>query len=145
MQMPIATGFKLLLIEPCDDFRSIMTVLLDLAGCEVRSANDSMTGLAIAATFQPDLVLTELIGVGGLDIARQLTSIPEAKDAHVIALTSLYWIGIEEEAANAGFTKYLLKPTEFDSLVQVLTSLATLHGKKLQLSNFVSPPASVVQ
>lgn len=143
--MSIATGFKLLLIEPCDDFRSIMNVLLDLAGCEVRSASDSTTALAIAATFQPDMVLTELAGVGGFDIAQQLKAIPEVKDADIVALTSLYWIGIEAEAANAGFTQFLLKPTAFDSLVQVLTSLATLHGKTLQLFNFVSPSASARQ
>lgn len=143
--MPITTGFKLLLIEPCDDFRSIMTVLLDLAGCEVRAAGDRTTGLHIAAIFQPDIVLTELVGVGGFDIARLLKSIPEARDIDVVAMTSLYWRGIETEAVKAGFTEYLLKPTAFDALVQVLMSLATLHGKRLQPCKFVRSPASVLE
>lgn len=143
--MSTATGFKLLLIEPCDDFRSIMTVLLELAGCEVRSASNSTTALAIAATFQPDMILTELAGVGGFEIAQQLKLIPQAKDAHIVALTSFYWSGIEAEAANAGFTQYLLKPAAFDSLIQVLASLAMLRGKKLQLVNFAGPSASFIQ
>lgn len=133
--MSTATTFKLLLIEPCEDFRSIMTVLLELAGCDVKCASDSTTALAIAATFWPDMILTELVGVGGFEISHQLRSVPEAKDAHIVALTSLYWAGIEAEARDAGFTHYLLKPTAFDSLVQVLTTLAKLHGKKLQLAN----------
>ena len=137
--MSVPAGFRILLIEPCEDFRTILTILLDVAGCEVRSAGDSTTGLAIARVFQPDMVLTELVGVGGLEIARQLNSIPEAKNTYVVALTSLYRIGIEVEAVKAGFTKYMLKPTSFDSLVQALTTLATLRGKKLQLCNFLSP------
>jgi CheY-like chemotaxis protein len=140
--MHTATGFKLLLIEPCDDFRSIMTALLEIAGCEVRSTESREEALAIAAEFQPDMVLTELAGVGGLEIARQLQSILEPKDAHIIALTSLYWSGIEAEATKAGFTRYLLKPTAFDSLIQVLTSLAVLHGKNLRLFNCEEPLAS---
>ncbi len=143
--MSRATGCKLLLIEPCDDFRSIMTVLLDLAGCEVRSASDRMTALATAATFQPDIVLTELTGVGGLEIAQQLRSTPGTRDAHIVALTSLYWIGIEAEAADNGFTQFLLKPAAFESLVQVLSSLAALHGKHLKLTNFTSPPTNALQ
>lgn len=143
--MSIAEGFRILLIEPCEDFRTILTLLLELAGCEVRSAGDSTTGLAIARVFQPDMVLTELVGVGGLDIARQLNSIPEVKDTYVVALTSLYRSGIEAEAVKAGFTKYMLKPTAFDSLVQALTTLATLRGKRLQLSSFVTPSAALLQ
>ncbi|WP_292038167.1 response regulator [Massilia sp. UBA6681] len=143
--MSTATGFKLLLIEPCDDFRSIMTVLLELAGCEVRSVSNSTTALAIAATFKPDMILTELAEVDGLEIAHQLKSIPQVKDAHIVALTSFYWTGIEAEAANAGFTQYLLKPAAFDSLIQILASLALLHGKKLQLVNFAGSSTSVQQ
>lgn len=136
--MPTSTSFKLLLIEPCDDFRSILVTLLDLAGCEVRSVSNGTSALTVAATFQPDMILTELTGVGGFEIAQQLKAIPQVNDADIVALTSFYWVGVEAEAANAGFTHYLLKPATFDALIHVVTSLAMLHGKKLR-SGIVEP------
>lgn len=135
-------AFKLLLIEPCDDCRSLMTVLLELAGCEVRSASNGVTGVTIAKTFQPDMILTELAGVGGFEIAQQLKLVQEAKHIHIVALTSFYWSGIETEAATAGFSQYLLKPTAFDSLIQVLASLAMRSGKKLSTVHFADHSAS---
>lgn len=60
------------------------------------------------------MILTDLAGVGGLGIAKQLKSIPQATNTHIAALTSFHWTGIEAEAANAGFTQYLLNPAAFD-------------------------------
>lgn len=79
------------------------------------------------------MILTELTGVGGIDIARHLKAIPEVESASIVALTTLYWPGIELEAATAGFAHYLLKPVAFDPLIKVITSLATLHGEDVQL------------
>jgi CheY-like chemotaxis protein len=138
--MPTSTSFKLLLIEPCEDFRSILVTLLELAGCEVRSVSNGTSALTVAAMFQPDMILTELAGFGGFEIARQLKAIPQVNDADIVALTGFYWAGIEAEAANAGFTHYLLKPATFDSLIHVVTSLAMLHGKKLRPADIVESP-----
>lgn len=143
--MPTSTSFKLLLIEPCDDFRSILVTLLELVGCEVRSVSNSTSALTVGATFQPDMILTELAGVGGFEIAQQLKSIPQMNDADIVALTSFYWVGIEAETANAGFTHYLLKPVTFDSLIHVVASLAILHGKKLRRPNIVDPSATLLR
>jgi CheY-like chemotaxis protein len=131
--MSTATGFRLLLIEPCDDFRIVMIMLLELAGCELRSADSSSVALHVAREFAPHIILTELTVAGGIDIARQLKAMPEVQNTSIVALTSLYWPGIELEAATAGFAHYFLKPVAFDPLIKVIASLATLHGEEVQL------------
>ncbi|MGJ7917326.1 hypothetical protein ACI48D_17850 [Massilia sp. LXY-6] len=90
---------------------------------------------------QLETIQDENLPVGGFEIAQQLKSIQQVNDTPIVALTSFYWVGIEAETANAGLTQYLPKPAPFDTLIYVLASLATLHGKKLPHVDVAEPSA----
>ncbi|MBI3272072.1 MAG: hybrid sensor histidine kinase/response regulator [Planctomycetes bacterium] len=88
--------------------RTILTPRL----CEVASATDGASGLALCRARKPDLVLVDvgLPGTSGLDLCRTLKSDPELRPIPVLVMTALP----EEEnlvkAFAAGADDFLEKP-----------------------------------
>lgn len=68
------------------------------------------------------MIFTELRleDVTGLDFARRIRSTRLVKDALLIALTGHYYPGIAQDARDAGFDRYLLKPVQYDQILNVL-------------------------
>lgn len=104
----------------------LLTLLLEMSGYVVQTAKDFSDASWSVAAFQPHVIVTELAGVGGIDIAQRLKQLPQAQNAHVVALTSLYWVGIETDALEAGFVQYMLKPVPVNALIRNLRSLVRL-------------------
>lgn len=130
-----ANDFKVLLIEPCDDTGTLLALLLEMCGCMVKIEKKFLDACAILTTFQPHVVLTELAGIEDLYIAEMIKKILKGKNVQVMALTTRYWIGIEEELLKAGFLHYMLKPAPFDSIINKLTKIAKNSGFSLKDSH----------
>jgi CheY-like chemotaxis protein len=79
---------------------------------ETRVAYSGHTALAIAAEFQPAVVLLELslLDMSGYEVARLLRERAQGHDLRLIALTSSREHAGRELARVAGFERYLLKP-----------------------------------
>jgi DNA-binding response OmpR family regulator len=60
-------------------------------GYEVETAGDGQTGLELIESFQPDVILLDLMmpNMTGLDMLQQLRAQPGGKDAKVIVLTNM--------------------------------------------------------
>jgi DNA-binding response OmpR family regulator len=60
-------------------------------GYEVATAPDGLTGLQLIESFQPDIVLLDLMmpNMNGLDMLGRLSNQPSGKNAKVVVLTNM--------------------------------------------------------
>ena len=93
-------------------------LVLEGAGFEVRTAEDTPHAREVLATFRPRLILMDiqLPGIDGLEFTRQLKATKEYRDIVIVALTSYAMRGDEEKALASGCQGYLTKPLDTRSL-----------------------------
>lgn len=79
---------------------------------ETRVAYSGHAALAVAAEFQPSLVLLalDLLDMSGYEVGRLLREHAQTRDLRLIALTPSHEHAGRELARVAGFERYLLKP-----------------------------------
>lgn len=89
---------------------------------QTRVAYSGHAALAIAAEFQPSVVLLELnlLDMSGFKVARLLREQAQSHDLRLIALTPSREHAGRELARVAGFERYLLKPVAADDLSGLL-------------------------
>ncbi len=104
---------RILIIDDDIHSTSALELMLRASGhSETRVAYSGHAALAIAADFQPSLVLLELglLDMSGYEVARLLRERAQSRDLRLIALTSSREHAGRERARVAGFERYLLKP-----------------------------------
>ena len=81
---------RVLVIEDETDLRDLLQYNLKAAGYEVEVAVDGASGVALARTHLPDLVLLDIMlpDTTGLDVCRLLKSQPETRDVQVVMVTA---------------------------------------------------------
>ncbi|MBI2860571.1 MAG: response regulator transcription factor [Chloroflexi bacterium] len=118
---------KVLVIE--DDVNTSDFIRRGLAqkGFEIQVAFTGDSGLKMAETFCPDLVVLDLMlpDADGIDICRELRAIG---DAGIIILTARHLVGDRVLGLEAGADDYLPKPFAFEELVARIRSV--LRRKK---------------
>jgi PAS domain S-box-containing protein len=125
LQILSRSGRRILVVDDNRDSAESLATLLRLLGNDVRTAYEGRQALVVAGSYRPDLVLLDLglPGLNGYEVARQVRSLPGLADSAIIALTGF---GTNEDRALtrlSGFDDHLVKPVDFDSLKQLLTSL----------------------
>lgn len=126
---------KILIIEDTENNRVLLTRRLTPKGHVVLTAEDAETGVPLAASEQPDLILMD-IGLPGMDgwtATRRIKDNPATKHIPVIALTAHAMTGDREKAVESGCDSYETKPIDFDSLFRRMADL--LQG---------NPPAAAI-
>ena len=124
---------KVLVVEDNPANMTLATFLLKSAGHTVLSATDAETGLTLARTEQPDLILMDiqLPGMDGLQATALLKADEATRAIPVIALTALAMKGDEERIRAAGCDGYIAKPLAYrEFLATISTQLvrAPLYG-----------------
>lgn len=112
--------FRILLIDDNRDAIDSMGALLELMDYDIRTAEDGESGLALAKTFQPHLVLSD-IGLPGMDgyaLAPQLRTAAGERKLVLAAVTSYGRPRDKARARDAGFDHHLVKPVDADSLLE---------------------------
>lgn len=115
-----------LLIEDNAANRYLTTFLLEAAGYRVHAAVDGPTGVALAESLRPDLILLDiqLPGMDGYAVAEALRAREALRATPVIAVTSYAMAGDRDRAIAAGCTGYLEKPIDPDTFVRDIERLA---------------------
>jgi two-component system cell cycle response regulator DivK len=115
---------KVLVIEDNPANMTLATFLLESAGYDVLSATDAETGLTIARTEQPDLVLMDiqLPGMDGLQATKLLKQDNVTHTIPVIALTALAMKGDEERIRAAGCDGYIAKPLSYKDFLATVSA-----------------------
>lgn len=116
---------KILIVEDNKANMKLTSFLLQKADHSVLCAVDAETGLALARTERPDLILMDiqLPGMDGLAATALLKNDPATAAVPVIALTALAMKEDEERSQIAGCDAYMAKPLRYQDLYQVIDSL----------------------
>ena len=112
---------------------TLATFLLKSAGHTVLSATDAESGLTLARSEQPDLILMDiqLPGMDGLQATGLLKADEATRAIPVIALTALAMKGDEERIRAAGCDGYIAKPLAYREFLATISNLlvkAPLYG-----------------
>ena len=88
---------------------------LTLMAYEVKSAENAFQAINILKTFQPDIVLTDIMmqGMDGLELTRRIRG---QYDIDVMVMTGYSADYSYEEAINAGASDFIFKPFRFEEL-----------------------------
>ncbi|MCX6791045.1 MAG: response regulator [Candidatus Gribaldobacteria bacterium] len=119
---------KILFVEDEAASQKSLGFTLSNTGYEVVSALDGETGLRLAKSEKPDLVLLDLIlpKMDGFEVLEQLKSDPETKEIPIIILTNLERMDDVERALALGAKTYLTKSSY--SLVEVVEKVKKALG-----------------
>lgn len=102
---------KILFIEDEASLQKTLGELLRGEGYEVISALDGESGLNLARTQSPDLIILDLIlpKIHGLDVLKELKKDDTTREIPIIILTNLEDMASVEKALELGATTYLVK------------------------------------
>ena len=126
-----AVGLKLLYIE--DNPVNLMLVRELVAmrpGIRFHSADDGLSGLAVAAAERPDVVLLDLQlpDIPGAEVLARLRQDPNLSACTVIALSANAVPDEVRASRRAGFDDYWTKPIDFDRFLSGLDRLSAARG-----------------
>ena len=109
--------------------KTLAAVLKKTGNHEVQLAYDGESGLKMAETYRPDLVLLDigLPGIDGYEVAKQLRALPEGDRPLVAAVTGYGQEDHRRRSREAGFDEHLLKPIGLDAIRGLLN-----HPKLVQ-------------
>ena len=112
----------ILLIEDTRETTAMVTDYLQLAGYQVISTREALTGMDLAKRTHPNLILMDiqLPGMDGLEATRRLREDPEFRAIPIIALTALAMPGDRERCLAAGASDYLTKPVSLKNLAKLI-------------------------
>src|SRR5579862_985983 len=114
---------RILIVDSDISSSDSLELMLHASGySETRVAYSGHAALAIAAEFEPSVVLLELdlLDMSGYEVARLLREHAQSHDLRLIALTSSREHAGRELARAAGFERYLLKPIDARNLSGLL-------------------------
>ena len=124
------TDGPVLLVDDHDDTRALLVELLSLIGFRVVPARDGAEARAeLRSGLQPCIVLLDLLlpDVSGVELCRELRSLPDLASTPIYAMTGYYHLAAE--ALRAGCDGTLLKPVRPPELRGLLAEhcAARLH------------------
>jgi len=101
-----------LVIEDNDLNMEIVVAALELCDYQALQATNAETGIELARTHLPDLILMDiqLPGMDGYAATRLIKEDPAIKGIPVVALTAYAMKKDQEKAYQAGCTGYISKP-----------------------------------
>jgi two-component system cell cycle response regulator DivK len=119
---------RILVVEDQEDNRRIIRDLLASTGYELIEAADGETGVRLAETERPDLILMDiqLPLLDGHEATRRIKQNPELRHIPIVVVTSYALSGDDVKAMAAGSDAYVAKPF---SPRELLTTIRKLLGE----------------
>jgi signal transduction histidine kinase/DNA-binding response OmpR family regulator len=117
-----AASAKVLVVDDNIDSADTLASLLRLAGHRVQVAYDGPTGLDLARTFQPEVLMLD-IGLPGMDgyaVAQRVRQWDSHRPTLIIAVSGYGQPKDELRSRQSGFDHFLVKPVDFRILQSLL-------------------------
>jgi PAS domain S-box-containing protein len=120
---PVPTRSRILVADDNRDAADSLSMLLELAGHEVRVAHSGRSALSLAQAFRPDFALLDIgmPDLSGYEVAEQLRREPWGQEIQLIALTGWGQEKDRQRALQAGFNHHLTKPIDPDRLEALIS------------------------
>ena len=112
----------ILVVEDSKMTQNAIVQALSAQGFCVVTADDGETGLAAAKAERPALILTdsEMPGMNGREMVRELRALPEFKDTPIVMLTARDTQIDRAKAKNAGVSGFISKPFVSDKVLVLI-------------------------
>lgn len=126
-------GADVLLVEDDPQLSQMLTRLLQDVGYDVRTARDGHTGLHLALTADPDIVVLDrrLPDGDGIDVLVRMRA--GGLTAPVLVLTAYATTADRVAGLDAGAEDYLVKPFEIEELLARLRALLRRPGDQVRM------------
>lgn len=111
---------RILVVDDEPDLVMILRTALQTEGYEVVTASNGPDGLEEASNSEPDLMVLDVMmpGMSGFEVLKKLKEEPKTSQIPVIMLTGVSEREKIQEALSSGIDYYLIKPFEFDELIE---------------------------
>jgi len=110
---------KILLVEDNEFNRDMLTRRLQRSGFEVCSAIDGPTGVAMAASERPDLILMDVAlgAMDGWEATELIKASPQTAHVPIIALTAHALASDRQKSVAVGCADFDTKPVDMPRLL----------------------------
>jgi PAS domain S-box-containing protein len=132
-RQPLATKWRILVVDDNHDSADSLAMLLQIMGNEVGTAYDGEQAVEAAEAIRPDVALLD-IGMpklNGYETCRRIREQPWGQGMFLIALTGWGQAEDRRRAEAAGFNLHMVKPVDPEFLMKLLTSWSREHGGRL--------------
>jgi CheY-like chemotaxis protein len=122
MYAAIAVKRKVLIVDDNVDAAFLLSLFIAAYGHETAVAHSGMEALAMAPSFQPEVVFLDLgmPEMDGYEVAVALRKIPELSHVYISALTGYNDQETRSRLKTTGFNRHLTKPADLSAVLHVL-------------------------
>jgi PAS domain S-box-containing protein len=116
---------RILIVDDNRDSADSLAMLLEITGNKTYMSHDGVEALEAIEKYRPEVVLLD-IGLPRLDgheVCRRVREHPWGKNIVIIALTGWGQEDDRRKSEEAGFNGHLVKPVDYDKLLELLSSL----------------------
>jgi len=118
---------RILIVDDEPFFVEPISMALERNGFEVLTAEDGMSGIELARTSQPDLIILDLMlpGVNGFQVCRLLKFDNQYSHIPIIILSAKDTEKDKAIGEQCGSDLYMTKPVKMDELINHINSLTS--------------------
>ena len=141
------TAEKILVVDDDLDTLRLINIILEREGYQVSTASNGEQAILLAKSFQPDLILLDLMmpGMDGVEVAHNLRDDPQTKHILIIMLTAKSQLEDKLDGFDAGADDYLTKPIQHPELIAHVKAVLKRGGQKISDSlNILESPGKVI-
>ena len=126
-------GRRILVVDDNRGTPDSLAMMLSILGNEVRTANDGLVAVDLAATFNPEVVLMDigLPVLNGFEARHRMRDRPSGNDMVLVALTGWGQEDDRRRSQEAGFDQHIVKPVDPSALENLLNGLETTTSRTL--------------
>ena len=119
---------RILIVDDVPANTRLLEAKLSAEYYQAKSAKDGFEALILARSWQPDLILLDVMmpGMDGYECCRKLKEDPDTLHVPVVMITALGDPGERVRGLEAGADDFLTKPVEYDTLIARIRSLVRL-------------------
>ena len=116
---------KILIVDDEPDILEFLTYTLHREGVEVQTAPNGIKGVKIASSFQPHLILLDVMmpGMDGIEACEKMRALPGGSDMIICFLTARSEDYSQIAGFDAGGDDYIIKPVKPRVLVSRIKAL----------------------
>jgi CheY-like chemotaxis protein len=134
---PSAAGQPPRILVADDDPKNVdlLEAYLENTGYEVRTASDGEETLRVVGSWQPDLILLDIMmpRISGFEVCKRLRSNPATHDIAVLMVTALDQPSDIDRAVDAGTDDFVTRPIGKADLLRRVRSLLSSRGQRRDL------------
>ena len=117
---------RILAVDDSRTMRDMLRLALSEAGFEVHLAEDGIHGLEVLATFNPQVIITDINmpRLDGFGFIQAVRAREDFKGVPILTLTTESAPELKQRARDAGATGWIVKPFNKQKLISVIQRVA---------------------